>query len=174
MMLAKLNLPFYDPRLAISVPQALQNVQVETIDPSRVFAVTRDPDLNVRPQFVVGDLNLNLLVGFGLRFFLGPLGSAGRRNEQPVANFPPGGAFVPRLATRFGMMDRAVPLYLRTMAAAGDLDWVRSTLAADGDGKPATDEAAQAAYMCWLMAGEADLLLQLQMREPLPADRLVE
>ena len=69
MMLAKLNLPFDDRRRAIAVLQALQNVQAEKIDPSRVFAVTRDPDLNVRPQFVVGDLNLNLLVGFGLRFF---------------------------------------------------------------------------------------------------------
>ncbi len=111
-------------------------MQAEKIDPSRVFAITRDPDLNARPQFVVGDLHLNLLVGFGLRFFLGPLSSTGRRNEQPVANFPPGGAFVPRLATRFGMTDRAVPLYLRTMAAAGDLDWVRSTLAADGEASP--------------------------------------
>ena len=109
MMLAKLNLPFDDRHRAIAVLQALQKVQAEKIDPSRVFAMTRNPDLNVRPQFVVGDLNLNLLVGFGLRFFLGPLGSTGRRNEQPVANFPPGGAFVPRLAMRFGMMDRAVP-----------------------------------------------------------------
>ena len=162
MLLAKLNLPFDDRQRAIAVLQELQKVQVEKVDPARIFAMTRDPDLTPRPQLVVGDLRLNLLVGFGLPFFLGPLGSKGRQNEQPVANFPPGGAFVPRPATRFGMADRAVPLYLRTMAAAGDLDWVKSTLAPPAGGQAVADDVVQAAYTRWLAAGEADLLLQME------------
>ena len=130
----------------------------------RSFSATRDPDGVPREQLVVADLHLNLLVGFGLRFFLGPLNSKDRRNEQPVQNFPPGGLFAPRPAIRFGMKRRGLfaPLYLRTMAATGDQQWVSSVLAAQNNGKAPDDETVKSAFANWLAAGEADLLLQIE------------
>lgn len=162
MFLVKLNAPFDDRRKMISVLRDIQSVQDEKMDPLRTFSHVRLPDGTRRPQLVVGDLHLNLLVGFGLRFFLGPIGSPGRAAEEQVPNFPPGGVFTPRPATRFGMKDRFVPLYLRTMNAAGDRDWIASLLAGQSGGKAPSDAAVQAAYDQWLAAGEADILLQIE------------
>jgi hypothetical protein len=123
MMLVKLNAPFDDQDKMVAVLRELQKVQSEKMDPERSFSVSHDPDGVPRPQFVVGDLHLNILVGFGLRFFLGPRNSRQRQNEQPVQNFPPGGLFTPRPAIRFGMKDRGLfaPLYLMIAANCGDV-----------------------------------------------------
>lgn len=95
-----------------------------------------------------------MIVGFGRRFFLGDWGDR-ERGEEAVPNFPPGGAFKPRYPTRFGIHDRTVPIYLRRMAAAGDLEWVARRQGAD----PA-DVAAD--YERWVSAAESDLLLQIE------------
>ena len=100
MFLVKLNVPFDDRAKMIATLKALQAVQDEMMNPARTFSAARLPDGSRRPRLVVADLRLNLLVAFGLRFFLGPLGSPGRANEQPVPNFPPGGSFTPRTPVR--------------------------------------------------------------------------
>src|SRR5579859_3530437 len=161
LILVKLNVPFDDRQKMIAVLKAIQAVQKEKMDPVRTFANVHLPDGGRRPQLVVEDLRLNLLVAFGLRFFLGPLGSKGRQNEEGIPNFPPGGVFTPRKAARFGMKDRYVPMYLRTMAAAGDQDWIKAVLTKQNGGKAPSPDALQAAYTQWLAAGEADLLLQI-------------
>jgi Dyp-type peroxidase family len=161
MLLVKVNAPFDDRDKIVAALKDLQAVQNEKMDPARTFAYVRTPE-GRRPQLVVGDLHLNLLVAFGLRFFLGPLGSKGRQNEQPVPNFPPGGVFTPRQPTRFGMKDRYVPLYLRTMNAAGDQGWIAATMAAQSGGKAPDADDVNAAYTQWLAAGEADMLLQIE------------
>src|SRR5262249_13033392 len=109
------------------------------------------------PRLAVRDWGLNLLVGFGLRFFLGPLDA--RPPEERIPNFPPGGAFTPRTPTRFGMTDRRVPLYLPTMNGAGDDAWIRKQLTAQGGGAAPADEAVAAAYRSWLARSESDLIL---------------
>ena len=161
LLLVKLNAPFDDRKKIIAVLKAIQAVQDDKMNPLRTFAHKHAPDGSREPQYVVADLHLNLLVGFGLRFFLGPLGSKGRANEEGVPNFPPGGVFTPRTPTRFGMKDRVVPLYLRTMAAAGDQGWIQTVLTQQNGGKTPTPEAVPAAYNQWLANGEADMVLQI-------------
>src|SRR5690242_12404583 len=92
MLLVKLNAPFDDRAKIIATLKDLQAVQNEKMAPDRTFGRARTPE-GRRPKLVVADWHLNLLVAFGLRFFLGPLGSKGRQNEQPVPNFPPGGVY---------------------------------------------------------------------------------
>lgn len=162
MYLVKVNAPFDDRAKMISVLRGLQAVQNEKMDPARTFSSVRLPDGSRRPKLVVAELRLNLLVGFGLRFFLGPLGSPARQNEQPVPNFPPGGSFIPRTPVRFGMKDRVVPLYLRTMNAAGDQGWITSVLTARNGGTAPSPDDAAAAFSNWLAEGEADILLQIE------------
>ncbi|HKF62948.1 MAG TPA: hypothetical protein VKB42_16405 [Dongiaceae bacterium] len=162
MFFVKLNVPFDDRAKIVAALKALQAVQEEMMNPARTFSSARLPDSSRRPRLVVADLRLNLLVAFGLRFFLGPLGSPGRANEQPVPNFPPGGSFTPRTPVRFQMTDRVVPLYLRTMGAAGDQQWITAMLAErNGGTAPAADDV-NAAFGAWLAAGEADILLQIE------------
>jgi Dyp-type peroxidase family len=162
LFLVKLNAPFDDRKKMISTLRALQAVQDEKMDPARIFSSSRLPDGSRRPHYVVADLHLNLLVGFGLRFFLGPLGSPGRQNEQPIPNFPPGGSFTPRTPNRFGMKDRVVPLYLRTMNASGDQGWITSQLTASNGGTAPSPDQAAAAFSAWLAQGECDILLQIE------------
>ena len=94
LLLIKLNVPFDDRQKMITVLKAIQAVQIEKMDPIRSFAHVHLPDGGRRPQLVVADLHLNLLVAFGLRFFVGPLGSKGRQNEEGIPNFPPGGVLL--------------------------------------------------------------------------------
>lgn len=145
-IIANLNLPFDDRKRCIKVLQAVEQVRVEALDPGREHAGKK----------VVEGWRLNLLVAFGLRFFLGPLEQRGA--EEPIPNFPPGGQFKPRTATRFGMVDRPVPLYLRTMAAEGDKVFVRRRLAAALNREPTEEEAAEA-YRLWVSGNEADIVL---------------
>jgi deferrochelatase/peroxidase EfeB len=161
LFLVKLNVPFDDRKKIIAVLKGLQAVIDEKIAPQRSFGSRRQPDGTRRPLMVVGDLHLNLLVAFGLSFFLGPLGSPARDNEETIPNFPPGGTFTARTPSRFSMKDRAVPMYLRTMGAAGDQDWVSADLAARSGGVAPSAADAAAAYNAWLAAGEADILLQI-------------
>src|SRR5215831_12326026 len=150
MYLVRVNVPFGDRDKMIRVLEGLQAVQNDKMNPARTFSSARLPDGSRRPRLVVADLRLNLLVAFGLRFFLGPLGSPGRANEQPVPNFPPGGSFTPRTPVRFQMTDRVVPLYLRTMGAAGDQQWITSMLTErNGGTAPAADDV-NAAFGAWL------------------------
>jgi len=156
-LLVRLNLPFDQRDRVIGFLQALEAVSREKLSPTRVHGVEPGKSDNpLSPQFVVRDLALNLLVGFGLRFFLGPLGQ--RTSEEPIPNFPPGGVFAPRNPTRFGITGRHVPLYLRTMNAAGDDVWIRKRLTTS-DGKPPADDAVSAEYRRWLEQSEADLIL---------------
>jgi Dyp-type peroxidase family len=60
------------------------------------------------------------------------------------------------------MKDRMVPMYLRTMNAAGDQGWIASVLTARNGGTAPTAEDLNAAYISWLSAGEADVLLQIE------------
>src|SRR4030095_3514331 len=94
LLIVKINLPFDNRRKAIEVLKAIEAVRRGFVKPQR------------------GDA-LNLLVAFGLRFFLGPLEQRG--TEEVIPNFPPGGVFKPRIPTRFGIEDRNTPIYLRTM-----------------------------------------------------------
>jgi Dyp-type peroxidase family len=160
--LVKVNVPFDDRDKMIRVLKAIQAVQDEKMDPARTFSAHRLPDGGQQPRQAVADLHLNLLVGFGLRFFLGPLGSPGRANEQPIPNFPPGGSFIPRTPIRFGMKDRVVPLYLRTMNASGDQGWIASQLTARNNGQAPAPDDLNTAYQAFLAQGEADLLLQIE------------
>lgn len=162
MLLVKLNAPFDDRKKMINVLKEIQRVQDDKMNPLRTFAHKHEADGTKSPQFVVADLHLNLLVAFGLRFFLGPIGSKGRQNEEGIPNFPPGGVYTPRTPTRFGMKDRVVPMYLRTMNAVGDQGWIQQVLTEQGGGKTPTPAAVHAAYNQWLAAGEADILLQIE------------
>jgi deferrochelatase/peroxidase EfeB len=174
MFLVKVNVPFDDRDKIIATLKALQAVQDEKMDPERTFATRRLADGTRRPQLVVADLRLNLLVAFGLRFFLGPLGSAGRQNEQAIPNFPPGGSFTQRAPVRFGMKDRVVPLYLRTMNAAGDQGWITSELTARNGGVAPSADDANAAFTAWLAEGEADILLQVECENEFVAIDLLD
>jgi deferrochelatase/peroxidase EfeB len=159
-LLVKVNLPFDDRERAIKVLESLQAVTAEKLAPDRHFGHLRDPDGTVIDEkLVVRDLALNLLVGFGLRFFLGPLESRGE--EEPIPNFPPGGTYTPRPATRFGMGNRIVPLYLRTMSAEGDRAAVAKRLAAGRPESP-SDAEVDEAYQAWLAGAESDLLLMFE------------
>jgi deferrochelatase/peroxidase EfeB len=161
LFLLKLNVPFNDRNKIVAVLKGLQTVADEMMAPERTFGTRRLPDGTKRPLAVVGDLHLNLLVAFGLSFFLGPIGSAGRANEESIPNFPPGGTFTARTPTRFAINDRSVPMYLRTMGAQGDRDWIVADLTARNGGVAPSDDDATAAYNAWLAAGEADILLQI-------------
>ena len=162
MYLVKLNAPFDDRAMMIGVLKGLQAVQDEKMDPARTFSSRRLADGATARRHVLADLHLNLLVAFGLRFFLGPLGSPGRQNEQGVPNFPPGGVFSPRVPTRFGMSDRVVPMYLRTMNASGDKGWITAALTARNGGTTPSAEDIDTAFTAWLAHGEADILLQIE------------
>lgn len=146
-LIVRLNVPFDERAQMIAVLQAVAAVQKDKLDAQRTLGTFYANDGSSRPRLVVGDLRLGLLVGFGLRFFLGPL--AARAPEEPVPNFPPGGTFKARLATRFGITDRALPMYLRTMNAAGDADVAKQAGMALGD---------------WLAQGESDLIMQIDAR----------
>src|SRR5262249_38291503 len=111
------------------------------------------------PREAVADLGLNLLVAFGLPFFLGPL--EGRGGEEPIPNFPPGGVFQPRVPTRFGITDRHVPLYLRTMNGTGDKEWVAKAYREEHGHELSPDELEEV-FRQWLSRGEADLLLLIE------------
>lgn len=154
-VIARLDLPFEERDKAIGFLKAVETVTREKMDPARTHGTIRSADGTRRPRLAVREWGLNLLVGFGIRFFLGPLDA--RPPDEVIPNFPPGGVFKPRTPTRFGMADRRVPLYLRTMNAAGDDAWIRKQLAAQG-GAP-SDEAVAAAYRAWLGRSESDLLL---------------
>jgi len=160
--LIKVNASFDDRDKMIGALKAVQALQDEKINPARTFASVRQPDGTRRPLFVVEDYHLNLLIGFGLRFFLGPLGSPGRANEQGVPNFPPGGTFTARIPNRFGMNDRVVPTYLRTMNAAGDQGWITQQLTGANNGQTPAAEDVNAAYQAFLAQGECDLLFQVE------------
>ena len=148
-LLAKLNVPFDDRTKMIQVLEDLEAVQREAVDPDREFG----------GKSVVDGWALNLLVAFGLRFFLGPL--ADRKPEEAIPNFPPGGVFALRHPTRFDIADRQVPVYLRTMAAAGDREAVAARLASENGSAP-TSDAVDEAYEAWLSANESDLLLYIE------------
>lgn len=155
-LIAKVNVPFDDRDRLIDCLKAIARVSAQKLDPERHFAVIRDHDGSLVDQkLVVRDLALNLLVGFGVRFFLGPLES---RTDDTFPNFPPGGTFKPRTPTRFGMRGRQVPLYLRTMNATGDRDFVAKRLAASLGRQPQPGEVDEA-YSSWLSGTESDLLL---------------
>jgi deferrochelatase/peroxidase EfeB len=160
-LLAKLNIPSDDREAAVGVLQALEAVRAEKLDPSRIHGTERSADGSPgRPRSVVNDYGLNVLVGFGLRFFLGPLDR--RRPEESIPNFPPGGTFAPRKPTRFGIQDRGVPLYLRTMNATGDKDWVATALTRANNGRTPSAEELNSAFDAWLSRAESDLLLVME------------
>jgi len=160
--LVKVNAPFDDRDKIVAVLQAVQALQNEKLNPGRTFSLERIPDGPTKPRLVVDDLHLNLLVAFGLRFFLGPLGSPGRANEQPIPNFPPGGSFTARIPSRFGMNDRVVPMYLRTMNASGDLAWITQQLTDANNGQAPAADDVNTAYQAFLAQGESDLLFQVE------------
>lgn len=145
----KLNLPFNDRDKCIQVLKDIERVGREAMDPERTLDDRK----------VVEGWALNLLVGFGLPFFLGPLEQRG--TEEPVQNFPPGGVFKPRMPTRFGIANRHVPLYLRTMNADGDRLFVGRRLAKELGRDPKPEEIDQA-YRDWLSKCESDLILYIE------------
>lgn len=148
--MARVNLPFDDRDKAIAVLEAVEKVRKAALAADRVH----------EDQQVVDGWQLNLLVAFGLRFFLGPLPQ--RPPDEAVQNFPPGGVFKARHATRFGIPnDRKIPIYLRTMAAAGDDVFARRRLAADKGSEPSDEEAA-AALQEWIADNECDVLLYVE------------
>jgi hypothetical protein len=162
-LIVKLNLPFDDRTTAIAVLQALEKVRSEKMAPERAHGTERNEvGQVVRPRFAVSDLGLNLLVGFGLRFFLGPLEQRTSAEEEQVPNFPPGGTFHPRPTRRFDLKDRNVPLYLRTMNASGDRDWLKKKLTAENAGNAPTDEKLDEYYKSWLSHSESDLFLMIE------------
>jgi deferrochelatase/peroxidase EfeB len=160
--LVKVNAPFDDRAKIIAVLKAVQAVQNEKLNPARTFSSEKMPDGLRKPRLVVEDLHLNLVVAFGLRFFLGPLGSPGRANEQPIPNFPPGGSFAARIPNRFGMSDRVVPMYLRTMNASGDQGWITQQLTEANNGQAPAADDVNTAYQAFLAQGECDLLFQAE------------
>jgi deferrochelatase/peroxidase EfeB len=155
-LIVKVNIPFNDGAKVVECLKAIAAVSARKLDPARHFGVLRDHEgTAVDQRLVVRDLALNLLVGFGERFFLGDLET--RPAEELIPNFPPGGTFKPRVAARFGLKC-PVPLYLRTMNASGDRDFVAKRLAKELPHEP--DAAAvDQAYRKWLASAESDLLL---------------
>lgn len=144
----KLNFPFDEQEKCIQVLKEIERVRREAVSPER----THDE------KSVVDGWALNLLVAFGLRFYLGPL--ADRQPEEVVPNFPPGGVFEPRDATRFGIK-RRVPIYLRTMNAEGDRLWAGKRLSLTSGKKPSEDEITKA-YTQWLSDNESDVILYIE------------
>lgn len=142
-LFVKVNLPFDDRRQAIKVLREIEAVRSEYVKPGR------------------GD-GLNLLVAFGLPFFLGPMEQRGK--EERIQNFPPGGVFAPRPVKRFGIKNRNTPIYLRTMNAAGDDLFVKRRLAASGSNPSA--EEVNAAYDSWRSKCESDLFLYFESNPP--------
>jgi len=149
LILVKLNVPFDDRDRMIEVLEKIAEVQK--------VAVCMERELE--GQNVIEGWALNLLVAFGLRFFLGPLEDRG--DEEVIPNFPPGGTFTTRHPTRFGMEKRQVPLYLRTMNAAADDLFIKRRLAKEL-GRDPSDEEAKEAYRTWLSDNESDLLLYVE------------
>lgn len=148
-ILVKANAAFDDREKMIEVLKVLGDVEREVLDPKREH----------EGKGVVDGWALSLLVSFGLRFFLGPL--PGRQPEEVVPNFPPGGVFTPRHPSRFGIENRQVPLYLRTMNAEGDRLFVGRRLAVSL-GRDPSDEEIDEAYQKWLTETESDLLLYIE------------
>src|SRR6516165_8751806 len=67
-MIVRLNIPFDSRERMIAVLQAIALVQKEKMSPTRELGSVFGHDGSRKPRFVVADLRLNLLVGFGLRF----------------------------------------------------------------------------------------------------------
>src|SRR5690349_11997502 len=125
-LIARINLATDERAKAIEILKLLGDVNREKTKSTRIHGRIYDHCVGEsRPQLAVQDLHLNLLVGFGTRFFLGPLDSRGA--EEAVPNFPPGGAFKKRIPTRFGITS-GVPIYLRTMNASGDKEFLAMRL----------------------------------------------
>lgn len=160
-ILAKINVPFDDRETMVAALKALQAVTQDKLDPARGHGLRRDPNgKHNGPRLAVQDFGLNLLTAFGLRFFLGPLRD--RKNEEVVQNFPPGGSFTTRPVSRFGIKERNVPLYLRTMNASGDRDWIAKRLADKASGSAPTQAEIDTAYTEWIANAEADIFLQME------------
>lgn len=157
LMFVKLNFMHDDGPRAVTALKAIERVRTEMICDERMQGEGPDG----RPLSVVRDHKLNLLVGFGLRFFLGEL-SLRPHEDEVVPNFPPGGVFTPRQPTRFGI-ERIVPVYLRTMNALGDIDWVERLIEAEGGNT--SDGNVKARYQSWLADAESDLLLYIESNE---------
>jgi deferrochelatase/peroxidase EfeB len=156
-ILAKINVPFDDRETIVAALKALHVVTQEKMHPDRGHGFHRNPDgTRTQPRLAAKDFGLNLLTAFGLRFFLGPLG------DREVQNFPPGGLFEPRPVSRFGITERNAPLYLRTMNASGDRDWVAKRLIEAAGGTPPTEAEIDKAYFDWLSNAESDILLQME------------
>jgi Dyp-type peroxidase family len=160
-ILAKINVPFDDRETIVAALKALHVVAQEKMHPARGHGFHRNPDgTRTQPRLAVKDFGLNILTAFGLRFFLGPL--ADRKNEEVVQNFPPGGLFTPRPVSRFGITERNTPLYLRTMNASGDRDWVAKRLTETAGGTAPAEAEIGKAYFDWLGNAESDILLQME------------
>ena len=155
-LIVKVNIPFDDRDKVMACLKVIAAVSAKKLDTGRCFGIMHDHEgTAVDERLAVRDLALNLLVGFGLRFFLGDLKA--RPAEDPFPNFPPGGTFQPRSPARFGITTQ-VPLYLRTMNAAGDKDFVAKRLAKDQGGESSA-AAIDQAYQSWIASAESDLLL---------------
>src|SRR5437879_279663 len=74
-------------------------------------------------------------------------------------NLRPGVDTAPREPIRFEIKTRGVPLYLRTMNATGDKEWVAATLAREKGGKAPDAAALDNAFDAWISRAESDLLL---------------
>jgi Dyp-type peroxidase family len=160
-LLIKLDLGFDGRDEVIGLLQAMTDVDRRKTASNRSHGkVYCEDKVTQRPQLVVKDLGLNLLVGFGLSFFLGPLRE--RKDEEAVPNFPPGGVFKPRLPQRFGINDRHVPLYLRTMNVLSDRECVKLRLKEGGGGTEPSDNEVEQSYIDWLSRGESDLFLVIE------------
>jgi deferrochelatase/peroxidase EfeB len=156
-LIVKVNISFEDRGKLMNCLKAIAGVSARKMDPQRCFGVLHSHEgTAVDQKFAVGDLALNLLVGFGLRFFAGELQS--RLAEDPVPNFPPGGTFKPRKARRFGLEKCNIPLYLRTMNASGDREFLGKRQAASL-GRPLEPAELDTQYLQWLGRSESDLLL---------------
>ncbi|MDX6612251.1 MAG: deferrochelatase/peroxidase EfeB [Blastocatellia bacterium] len=161
MLFIKLNLPFNDREQATAVLRAIGEVDRQKTDPERAHGEFYNADGSLSAKrLAVRDHRLNLLVGFSLRFFAGPIGE--RPEYEAIPNFPPGGSFTARPSTRFDMKNRKIPMYLRTMNADGDKLHVKKRLARDNGGKEPTDPEVDAAYRKWLAESESDLLLLIE------------
>lgn len=148
-LLAKLNLPFDERNRCVDALRSIESVRRAALAPERHHAGLP----------VVEGFALNLLLAFGLRFFLGPL--EGRGSEEVIPNFPPGGVFTRRMPTRFSIDNRHVPHYLRTMNATADNVFVGRRLAKTLKREPSVDEIAMA-YCQWLSECESDLLIYIE------------
>jgi hypothetical protein len=90
-MIVRLNIPFDSRERMIAVLQAIALVQKEKMSPTRELGSVFGHDGSRKPRFVVADLRLNLLVGFGLRFFLGRPKNAVLVAKRPYRTSPQGG-----------------------------------------------------------------------------------